>query len=63
MLDFEVLMCDPREEYAVSPDTGGHGLHRVRGMPGDVVRELVPDAHTAVVALTHDPKLGDMALL
>ena len=33
------------------------------GMPDDVVRSLVPDAHTAIVALTHDPKLDDMALL
>src|SRR5450830_866240 len=33
------------------------------GMPDDVVRALVPDAHTAIVALTHDPKLDDMALL
>ena len=32
-------------------------------MPDDAVRELRPDAHTAVVALTHDPKLDDMALL
>jgi xanthine dehydrogenase accessory factor len=28
-----------------------------------VVREMVPDAHTAIVALTHDPKLDDMALI
>ena len=32
-------------------------------MPDDVVREIEPDAHTAIVALTHDPKLDDMALL
>jgi xanthine dehydrogenase accessory factor len=32
-------------------------------MPDDVVRALKPDAHTAIVALTHDPKLDDMALL
>jgi xanthine dehydrogenase accessory factor len=32
-------------------------------MPDDAVRALVPDAHTAIVALTHDPKLDDMALL
>ena len=32
-------------------------------MPDDVVRELKPDAHTAVVALSHDPKLDDMALM
>jgi len=28
-----------------------------------VVREMLPDPHTAIVALTHDPKLDDMALL
>lgn len=63
-LDFEVLVCDPREEYALTP--GEHPQARVRripGMPDDVVRALQPDAHTAIVALTHDPKLDDMALL
>jgi xanthine dehydrogenase accessory factor len=34
-----------------------------RGMPDDVVRELNLDGHSAVVALTHDPKLDDLALL
>ena len=32
-------------------------------MPDDVVRELKADAHTAVVAFSHDPKLDDMALM
>ena len=54
-------MCDPRDEYAMTLDVPG--AIRVPGMPDDVVRELGPDAHTAVVALTHDPKLDDMALL
>ncbi|MBP9685186.1 MAG: XdhC family protein [Rhodoferax sp.] len=63
MLDFEVLVCDPREEYAATLDAGNHGIVYLKGMPDDVVRELVPDAHTAIVALTHDPKLDDMALL
>ena len=63
MLDFEVLLCDPREEYAATLGVGLQGMRRVHGMPDDVVRELAPDAHTAVVALTHDPKLDDMALL
>lgn len=61
MLDFEVLVCDPREEYAAVLEIAG--VQRVAGMPDDVVRELLPDAHTAIVALTHDPKLDDMALL
>lgn len=61
LLDFEVLICDPREEYAGSLDL--RGVQRLPGMPDDVVREMLPDAHTAIVALTHDPKLDDMALL
>jgi xanthine dehydrogenase accessory factor len=61
LLDFEVLVCDPREEYAAT--LGLEGVTRVMGMPDDVVKELVPDAHTAIVALTHDPKLDDMALM
>lgn len=63
MLDFEVLVCDPREEYATTLVAGMPGLQRVAGMPDDAVRALVPDAHTAIVALTHDPKLDDLALL
>ena len=63
-LDFEVLVCDPREEYALTVGTDGTpGVHRVAGMPDDVVRELQIDPHTAIVALTHDPKLDDMALI
>jgi xanthine dehydrogenase accessory factor len=63
MLDFEVLVCDPREEYAATLMAGIQGIARLEGMPDDAVRALVPDAHTAIVALTHDPKLDDMALL
>jgi xanthine dehydrogenase accessory factor len=61
LLDFEVLVCDPREEYAF--DTTQVPATRLAGMPDDVVREMRPDAHTAVVALTHDAKLDDMALM
>jgi xanthine dehydrogenase accessory factor len=32
-------------------------------MPDDTVVEIRPDRHTAVVALTHDPKLDDLALM
>ena len=59
--DFEVIVIDPREEYI-------EGINRddvrfMRGMPDDVLLELNVDSHTAVVALTHDPKLDDMALM
>lgn len=61
MLGFEVLVCDPRDEYAPTLAIGN--LIRIPGMPDDVVRDLMPDIHTAIVALTHDSKLDDMALL
>jgi len=60
-LDYEVLICDPRAEYADAWAVPGTTL--MRSMPDDTVTQLGPDAHTAIVALTHDPKLDDLALL
>jgi len=60
-LDYHVTVCDPREEYAEGWNVPGAPL--TREMPDDVVRQMGMDPHTAVVALTHDPKLDDMALL
>lgn len=60
-LDYNVTVCDPREEYAEGWDLPGVGFDR--GMPDDVVLAFEPEGHTAVVALTHDPKLDDLALL
>jgi xanthine dehydrogenase accessory factor len=61
MLDYHVIVVDPREEYAEGWNLPGVQLDR--GMPDDVIAALDLDAHSAVVALTHDPKLDDMALL
>ena len=58
---FAVHVCDPRTEYRVDWDVAG--VQFEEGMPDDVVLAMEPDAHTAIVALTHDPKLDDMALL
>jgi len=59
--DYAVFACDPREEYAGGWDVAGTAL--LRDMPDDAVAALELDMHSAVVALTHDPKLDDMALL
>ncbi len=61
VLDFDVLICDPRQE--IRAEWHVEGVTWVYGMPDDVVLEINPDAHTAIVAVTHDPKLDDMALL
>jgi xanthine dehydrogenase accessory factor len=60
-LDFEVICCDPREEYHLSWDIPGTVFSKA--MPDDLVLELQLDAHSAVVAVTHDPKLDDLVLL
>jgi xanthine dehydrogenase accessory factor len=60
-LDYNVIVCDPREEYSDSWDVPG--VDFTRGMPDDVIVELNLDSHSAVVALTHDPKLDDLALI
>lgn len=60
-LDFQVFICDPREEYYSTLEIPQ--VTWLPGMPDDVVAEFHPDANTAIVALTHDPKLDDLALL
>jgi len=60
-LDYQVTVCDPREEYAEAWDVAGAPVDR--RYPDDVVQAMNLDAHSAVVAITHDPKLDDAALL
>lgn len=61
VLDFDVLMCEPRQE--IRDEWHVEGVTWIEGMPDDVVLEINADAQTAIVAVTHDPKLDDMALL
>jgi len=60
-LDFDVTVCDPRDEYRAEWNVPG--VRVTHDMPDDVVLAAKPDARTAIVALTHDPKLDDMALI
>jgi xanthine dehydrogenase accessory factor len=58
---FAVTVCDPREEYRGAFHVPGAKL--LNDMPDDVVKAFRPDRRSCVVALTHDPKLDDLALL
>lgn len=58
---FVVTVCDPREEYWQSWAENRATLRT--DMPDDVVLEFKPDRRSCVIALTHDPKLDDLALL
>lgn len=60
-IGYHVIVCDPRVEYSTAWDLPGVEVRTT--MPDDTVIELAPDPNMAVVALTHDPKLDDMALL
>ena len=58
---FAVTVCDPREEYRSAWSVAGAKV--VSDMPDDVVLAFRADRRSCVVALTHDPKLDDLALL
>jgi xanthine dehydrogenase accessory factor len=63
-LGYQVTVCDPREEYAAgAADFGVEGVTFTREMPDDAVVAMNFDTHSACVALTHDPKLDDLALM
>ena len=60
-MDYSVTVCDPREEYRDNWNLPEARLVHV--MPDDLVIEARLDARSAVLALTHDPKLDDLALM
>jgi xanthine dehydrogenase accessory factor len=60
-LDYAVTVCDPREEYSMAWQVPA--VHLVTTMPDDAVTTFRPDSASAIVALTHDPKLDDLALI
>jgi xanthine dehydrogenase accessory factor len=60
-LDYHVIICDPREQPTTEPLPDG--VKRVHIMPDEAVQDWITHARSVVVALTHDPKLDDMALL
>ena len=61
MLDYAVTLCDPRQhlldEFSVP------GVTRLCEMPDDAVRAHANDPSSAIVALTHDPRVDDMGLM
>lgn len=60
-LDYQVTVCDPREEYTEEWNIPGTTV--VHTMPDDTVLDMKLDERCAVIALTHDPKLDDLALM
>lgn len=59
--DFDVMVCDPRPEFKQAWDVDATTLLDLQ--PHEAVLQHATDFHTAVLALTHDPNLDDMALI
>jgi xanthine dehydrogenase accessory factor len=60
-LGFAVTVIDPRRAFATEERMGDR-VTISRDWPDEAMTALAPDARTAVVTLTHDPKLDDPAL-
>ncbi|HQT81637.1 MAG: hypothetical protein B7Z60_04595 [Ferrovum sp. 37-45-19] len=60
-LDFHITVCDPREEIRRSWPLQHLTVSQL--MPDDFIKAQLPDMNTAIVALTHDLKQDDLALL
>ena len=61
-LGYEVTICDPRADVLANFDAP-EGVRKIRDMPDDAIREHANDPYTAIVALTHDPRIDDMGLM
>jgi len=59
-LDYEVFVCEPREHFRDAWQVPNTTL--LPDMPDDAVLAHANDAQSAVLALTHDPNLDDLAL-
>jgi xanthine dehydrogenase accessory factor len=59
---FDVAVIDPRTAFATPERFAGVTLHAL--WPEEVIPATIAfDAHTALVAVTHDPKIDDMPLI
>ncbi len=61
MLDYHVVVCDPREDMIEQWPV--EGVQLINEMPDDAVRKYANDRFSAIIALTHDPRIDDMGLM
>ncbi len=59
-LGYRAIVVDPRRPFNSAERFAD--AERVHDWPDEAVEKLAPDSRTALVALTHDPKLDDPAL-
>lgn len=59
-LDYRVIICDPRENFAPTEPLAGVNYSRL--MPDDAVHKLTDQTRSAIVTLAHDPRQDDLGL-
>ena len=59
-LNFEILIIDPRGYFA--SEQRFPGIKIINKWPKEAFNEINSDSNTALIALTHDPKIDDPAL-
>jgi xanthine dehydrogenase accessory factor len=60
-LEFDITLCDFRDEFLQGWQADGVTV--IKGMPDDLIAESFHDSHCAIIALAHDPRIDDMAML
>jgi xanthine dehydrogenase accessory factor len=60
-LGYEVVIVDPRTAFATEERFADAEISRE--WPDEALRKIGVDARTALIALTHDPKIDDLALI
>lgn len=60
-LDYDVTLCDPRPKYLDNWHV--EGVKTTSRLPDDIVREQFSNPYSGIIALAHDPRVDDMALM
>lgn len=60
-LEFEITLCDFRDDFLQGWKV--EGVQVIKTMPDDLISEAFHDSHCAIVALAHDPRVDDMAMM
>src|SRR5216683_7096162 len=60
LTDYQALVIDPRQSFAT--EERFPGIELTTEWPDEALERLKPDHRSAIVTLTHDPKLDDPAL-
>jgi xanthine dehydrogenase accessory factor len=60
-LEYDVTLCDPRPNYLDNWSVSGVDV--TARLPDDVVRDHFSNPYSGIIALAHDPRVDDMALM